>query len=273
VRLAILADIHGNLAAFQAALDHAATQGVDQIVIAGDVVNGAPDSRECWQLAQSLGCPILRGNHERYVAHFGTAQAQPIWGTEQFAPLHWTVAQFSDEEREAMGSLPLTLRLKDAPDLLLVHGSARSDHDTITAHTPEGELSAMFEGTHERYIVRGHNHVGRVRLWDDRFIITNGAAGWPLDGYRTSQYLVLEQQRNSWHMTQHSVPYNVETTLGRFEENGYLEATGPMGVLFMREVATAAQHVVPFFNAYHRWSAQAPITLQDALERFLTKGY
>jgi predicted phosphodiesterase len=273
MRLAILADIHGNLAAFQAALDHVATQHVDRIVIAGDVVNGAPDSRECWELARSLECPILRGNHERYVAHYGTPQAQAIWSTEQFAPLQWTLAQFSDDERAEMGNLPLTLRPDDTPDLLLVHASARNDNDTIVAHTPEGELDAMFEGVTERYIVRAHNHVGRVRLWGDRFIVTNGAAGWPLDGFPTSQYLVLEQSRDGWNITQHSVPYDVDATVRRFEESGYLDTAGPMGVLFLREVATASQQVVPFLRAYSKWSAQEPITLQAALDRFLTRGY
>ena len=36
MRIAILADIHGNLAAFEAALAHVRTLGVDQLVIAGD---------------------------------------------------------------------------------------------------------------------------------------------------------------------------------------------------------------------------------------------
>ncbi len=131
----------------------------------------------------------------------------------------------------------------------------------------------MFVGVGARYIVRGHNHVGRVRLWGDRFIITNGSAGWSLDGFLTSQYMVIEQRHKSWHITQHSVPYDLDITLRRFEESGYLEATGPIGVLFMREVATATTQVVPFLRAYRRWSAQGPMTLQAALNRFLTKGY
>jgi hypothetical protein len=220
-----------------------------------------------------LGCPILLGNHERYLADYGTPRAEEVWSTEQFVPLQWTVSQFSAEEREVIGRLPFALRLEGAPDLLLVHASARNDRDTVTAHTPEPELAAMFAGTQERYIVRGHNHVGRVRLWGERFIITNGSAGWSLDGYRTSQYLLMEQYRNGWNIIQHSVPYDVDSTLRRFEETGYLDATGPMGVLFLREVATATQQVVPFLNAYRRWSAQTPITLSDALNRFLTKGY
>ncbi|MBE0698820.1 MAG: metallophosphoesterase [Anaerolineaceae bacterium] len=65
IRIAVLADIHGNLPAFESALEHVSQQKVDQIILAGDIVNGSPDSKACWTLALSLGCPILRGNHER----------------------------------------------------------------------------------------------------------------------------------------------------------------------------------------------------------------
>ena len=83
MRIAVITDIHGNLVAFEAALDYIQTLGVDQLVIAGDVVNGAPDSAGCWQLAQSLNCPILLGNHERYVIDYGTERADPTWETER----------------------------------------------------------------------------------------------------------------------------------------------------------------------------------------------
>lgn len=44
MKIAILADIHGNLPAFQAAIDHVQRQQADLTVIAGDIVIGAPDS-------------------------------------------------------------------------------------------------------------------------------------------------------------------------------------------------------------------------------------
>lgn len=273
MRLAILADIHGNVPAFEAALDHIAGQNVDQIVIAGDIVVGSPDSAECWRIAKSLGCPMLRGNHERYIAHYGTPQAPAIWSAEQYTPVQWAVAQFTAEERVEMGKLPLMLRLEGAPDLLLVHASARNDYDTVTMHTPEEELEAMFAGVSERYIVRAHNHVARTRLWGDKLIISNGSVGLPLDGYPTAQYLLAEQHAYGWHFHHQSVPYDVDATLRRFEETGYIEATGPMGALFLRELATATQHFVPFLRAYGRWSAEGAITLDAALERFLGRGY
>src|SRR6266545_5340154 len=153
MRIAVLADIHGNLAAFEAALDHVTRQRVDQVVIAGDIVVGSPDSAACWRLAQGLGCPILRGNHERYVAHYGTPSAAPEWSTERFAPVQWA-APLADDERRAIAQLPLRLSLPDLPDLLIVHASLRSDHDGVMAYTSDEQLAAMFPGVRERVIVR-----------------------------------------------------------------------------------------------------------------------
>jgi predicted phosphodiesterase len=269
MRLAILADIHGNLTAFEAALSHLARQHADEVIIAGDIVVGSPDSAACWRRAQSLGCPTLRGNHERYVAHYGTAEASPTWSTEQYAPLHFALAQLPHADRVAMGNLPGTLRLPQAPDLLVVHASARSDYDTVAAHTPEDDLETMFAGAEERFIVRAHNHVAQVRLWGERVIVTAGSVGLPLDGNPTAQYLLLDRRQNGWHIQHQSVPYDLDAALARFRDTNYLAATGPIGRLFLREVATATHQLVPFFRWHARQPAGATVPLAEAVELFL----
>lgn len=271
MRLAILADIHGNLPAFEAVLADVEKQRPDQVIIAGDVVDGMPDSLACWQLAQSLGCPILRGNHERYVAHFDTPEESPLWKTERFAPLHYAINQLSAADRSTMNNLPTLLRLPHLPDLLLVHATARNDYDTITAHTPEAEIAQMFTDAPERYIVRAHNHIGQTRIWqDDRFIITDGSIGLPMDGNPTAQYLLLDQRLSGWRTTHRSIPYSLGAVHDRIKETNYLAQTGPIGRLFYREVITATMHLVPFFRLYTQWTAEDPsLSLSMAVDRFL----
>lgn len=268
MRIAVLADIHGNRPAFEAALDHVAHQRVDQIVLNGDIPIGSPDSKACWDLALSLNCPILRGNHERYVSSFGTPAAAPDWTGERFAPLHWAYAQFTGAERQHMAQLPTTLRLPGAPDLFLTHASERDDHDTVAAHTPEPEIERMFPTARERFIVRSHNHNAQVRVWQRGWIITTGSAGLPLDGHPTAQYLLLDQTRDGWKIQHQSVPYDVDAALRRFEETGYLAAAGPMARLYYREAATASFQIVPFLRAYTQWTKEEPLTLSQALQRF-----
>ena len=269
MRLAILADIHGNLPAFEAALRHVARHQPDQIILGGDTIIGSPDSAECWRLAQSLGCPVLRGNHERYAAYYATPHAAPEWSTEKFTPLHWAYAQLTAQERRSMGELPSSLRLPEAPNLLIVHASVRDDHDSVCAYTPEDQLLAMFPDVQEPYIVRSHNHVGQVRLWERGLIVTCGSVGLPLDGNPTAQYLLLDQDREGWRIQHQSVPYDVDATVKRFHDTGYLAATGPIGRLFLREVVTASQQLVPFLRLYARWLQEGHLSLNQALDRFL----
>ena len=271
MKIAILSDIHGNLPAFQAAIDHVQQQQVDLTVIAGDIVIGAPDSLACWRLARTLTPFVLRGNHERYLFDYGTPNALPLWDTAQFSPLHWTVKQFSDETREMLRALPPVIRIPELPDVVFCHASTRKDNDSVFVHTPDSQIQNMFANASERWIIRAHNHIGQDRVWGNRFIITCGSAGLPLDGHPTAQYLLMEQNRKGWHLRHQSVPYDVAAALRRFSETGYLEEAGPMARLFQREIATASFHVISFLRAYQHWSASGPVSLADAVDRFLTE--
>ncbi|MCB0185634.1 MAG: metallophosphatase family protein [Caldilineaceae bacterium] len=264
MRIAVLADIHGNLPAFETVLNDLRQHAPDCLIIAGDIVVGSPDSQRCWQLAQSLDCPIVRGNHERYVSHYGTEHADPLWQTAQFAPVQWAVAQLSTAERQAIAGLPLTYRLSDAPDLLIAHASARSDQESVPLHATADELAVIFANVTEQTIVRGHNHIPRTHPWGERQVITTGSAGLPLEGHNVAQYVLLDQVAAGWHAQHCSVPYPVEQTLQRFAETNYVAETGVMGRLFQREVATASLHFVPFLRYYRQWTATEPTLTLDA---------
>ena len=68
------------------------------------------------------------------------------------------------------------------------------------------------------------------------------------------------------------MPYDVETTLKRFQTTGYLEAAGPVAHLFYREIATATPQLSPFLRGYPRWSAGGTLSLEAAVRAFLQFG-
>lgn len=274
MRIAVLADIHGNLPAFEAVLDHIAGQQFDQILIAGDVVNGAPDSDRCWQLARGLNCPMVRGNHERYVFDYGTPNADPSWESERFSPVRWAVSQFTKADLREMAALPMTIRSPEWPDLVVTHASLRSDQDSFKGYTSDSIAEEMFGNATEQTIVRGHNHLEYTYHWQEKQIITVGAAGLPLDGLALARYSIFERRDHQWHHFPQALPYDVDRAIRRFHESGFLEATYPMGRLCLREVATASHAFVPFLRHYFRWQEEDPqglgsLSLADAIDHFL----
>lgn len=272
MRLAILADIHGNLPALEAALDRIAQLKPDRLLVAGDTVVGGPDSAACWARVQALGCPVLRGNHERYVFDFGTARAKPEWAGEQFGPVRWAAGQFDAAGRAELAALPATLLLPEAPGVLFVHGSPRNDHDLLFPYTPEPEVAEKFGGAGERLIVRAHNHYCGVRDWRGGRIVTVGSVGLPLDGTVQAQFTTIESEATAvagWRVEHHAVRYDVEAALRRFSESGYLDAAGPMARLYRCEVATAAFQIMPFLHWLRTQSAAQELALAAAVDRFL----
>ncbi|PTY07249.1 metallophosphoesterase [Opitutaceae bacterium EW11] len=269
MRIVALADIHGNMLALEAALAEAERLNPDRIVVLGDIVVGSPDSLACWKRIQALNCPILRGNHERYVCDFGTPRAPAEWNTPRFGPVQHAVATLGEENRRQLAALPLMFRLAECPGLLWVHGSSRSDSDLVFPYTSDEELETYFAGATDPWIARGHNHYAGVRLWGERCIVTVGSVGLPLDGTPAAQFSVFELNRGKWSVSHRKVAYDVEAAGRRFVETGYLEKAGPMARLYWREVLTASFHVVPFLEWFKRAASTHPdLTLDQAVARF-----
>lgn len=273
MRIALLADIHGNLPALEAALAEVALLQVDQIIVLGDIVVGSPDSLACWTRVKGLGCPVLRGNHERYVFDLDTERARPEWSTLQFGPVRFAANQLGAEQRQELARLPATLKVPDTDDALFVHASARNDHDLVFPYTSDAAVEQMFVGSKERWLVRGHNHFASVRLWGDRRIVTVGAIGLPLDGNPAAQFTVMEKRGGEWRVDHRCARYDISETVRRFHDSGYLDTAGPIARLYLREVQTASFHMIPFLKFYGELKNHAPnVSLEAAIERFWPAG-
>lgn len=263
MRIAVLADVHGNLAAFEAALEAARRARPDRLVVAGDVVNGAPDSRACWALARAEADVLLRGNHERYVFDRGTPEGDPAWLGPRFRPLAWTARDLAGLEDE-LRAPPIAARAAD--DAVVVHAAPADDATSVFPWSDDDEVAATFAGVDAALVVRAHNHLPWQRpLPGGRLLASVGAIGLSLVGRSEAQWGLFTRRADGWHVDHRSEPYDVAATVRRFRESGYLDVAGPVGELFLREVATGTHHLVPFFRFERAWRAeQGAFASEDA---------
>lgn len=269
MRLAVIADIHGNLPALRAVLEDAARHGVDDLVVAGDVVNGAPDSIGCWDLVRSLGAPLLRGNHERYLYALGTPEARPEWASERFAPTRWAAQQFTRGQLDEMRELPLSWESRDFPELQVVHASPTVDDLRVGSDPNESEFERLFEGLTASVLIRGHVHVPGIRRWRDRTLVTTGSVGLPLDGKPSAKYLLVERIGQQLRFDLREVAYDVQETVRRFHCSGMLSEAGPLARMFLAEVVSGCHQVTPFLRLHERWEAEEGMSLAQSVERYL----
>lgn len=269
MRIAVISDIHGNLAALEATLEHLDGEELDEIVVAGDLVNGAADSLACWRLVRSLGYPLLRGNHERYLFDLGTPGEDPSWRDERFAPVRWTANRFDSSELQEMRSLPLSYHPSGSAELLVVHASARSDRVSVPQDAADCEIEQLFGDSAATLMVRGHDHLPSIRQAGERLVVTAGSVGMPLDGDVDGKFVVLEQLGDEWRVEQRRIRYDVEATVRRCIETGYLEEAGPMARLMLQEIVTGRHQMTPFLKEWLSLPEERRPRFEDAVSRYL----
>ena len=182
--IAILYDIHGNLAALEAVVSEVERASVTQYVLGGDYSTFGPWPRETAERLEALPAIVrIRGNVER-------------WLREEPDPRPLVLAAVAAAQ-EALGP-ELVRRLYSLPEraeldgMLVCHGSPLSDVDSFAREPEEGE-ERMLAGEASRTILFGHSHVQFRRPGpDETYLINPGSVGMPLDGDTRAAWALYE---------------------------------------------------------------------------------
>lgn len=199
MRVALLADMHGNAVAFRAALADLEARGKpDLIVSLGDVAQGGPQPRECIELLQKLGCPCVYGNSDHFLVDldFGNEEVTE----QQLATAHWSREQLGKAGLEFLSSFEPTV---DAGSLLCCHATPRSNEELVLPQTSHEEVEAVLAGVSAPAVATGHVHLQWLRRFGDKLWLSAGSIGlvWehrePLDEvpfHAVSEYALVDDE-------------------------------------------------------------------------------
>ena len=221
MRVLVISDIHANLAAFKAVLEHA--QGDwDVIWFLGDLVGYGPDPNECVELLRQLEHFSLSGNHDW--AYLGRLDIS-TFNVDARRAIGWTQEVITDENRdfiEGLGSLD------EVAGFTLAHASPR--HPVWEYILDESTASLNFEHFDSQVCLVGHTHVPIIYTQESeevssytptydlviglrnshRMIINPGSVGQPRDSDPRASYALLDLDKMEW---QHRrVPYPIAET-------------------------------------------------------------
>jgi len=219
MRLALLSDIHGNLAALEAVTADLRRRGVDQVVNLGDSLSGPLLPLETAQFLMAQDWLHLAGNHERQLLTQGIEQMGP---SDAYAH-----AQLTAKEFDWIRSLPSSVRL--SPDVFLCHGSPCSDVEYFLETLEEGvvrqataaEVEARLAPELAPLVACGHTHVARVvHTRRGQRVVNPGSVGQPAyddthpvphvieTGSPDARYAIVERLKDGWSVSLLSVPYD-----------------------------------------------------------------
>jgi putative phosphoesterase len=213
MKLAVVADVHGNLAALEAVVADLDRQRPDLVVHGGDLVLNGPKPAEVVDLVRELRWPGIMGNTDQALWEL------PGWlqdkGRELFSRTTAMTREMIGPARLAwLHELPLEWR---DDDMLLVHAAPGDLWKVVKDDAPDDELAGTFGGREARLVVYCHIHRPFVRRMPGLTVANTGSVSIPADGDWRASYLIVEDGRPSLRR----VEYDLERELAELRDSRY----------------------------------------------------
>ena len=275
MKIAVLADIHGNKRGLEAVAKHIENWGADQVIVNGDVVNRGPSNAECWNFVWEKhvtdNWKLVRGNHEEYLLNF---YAPKPLEREKEADLHtfaiWAWEQVKDRALQ-MTMMPdrQTVVAPDGSMMFVTHGTIPSNRVGIFPNSEEEDVRRLTLPGPELFVT-AHTHRPLVRDFGGTKVINVGSAGLPFDGDPRVGYGQITWTKSAgWQAEVIRLDYDREAAQMDMVTSGFLDEGGPFAKLVLVEYRLA----IGMIQRWHRRCGEAyfesDITFEESVDQFL----
>jgi predicted phosphodiesterase len=232
-KIAILADIHGNLPALEAVLAEIATEGIERVVCLGDVATLGPQPHEVIARLRGLGCPVVMGNTDGDLLALQRNEntTDSNWGNDDFDFDRWCAARLTDDDLAYLQTFQptISMSLGNGMTLLCYHGSPRSYDERITAETPDEALHEMLSQTPAQLYVGGHTHQQMMRRYRGTLVLNPGTVGFAKDAIPPAaqvsnpswaEYAIIASDGGQLDVSLRRVPFDLDALFAAHDATG-----------------------------------------------------
>jgi putative phosphoesterase len=196
MRIAIVSDVHGNLAALEAVIADLDAQAPDLIVHGGDLAAIGPRPAEVIDVIRDRGWPGVLGNTDEILFDpSGQAEQQRRapklrdWLQTLFETLTpWARERLGEKRLNWLREFPRTWR---QDQVLLIHATVDDLWRAPMPDAPAEELVRAYGGRDAGLVIYGHIHRPYVRQLEGVTVANSGSVGLPYDGDPRSSYLLI----------------------------------------------------------------------------------
>ncbi len=224
MKVALIADLHGNMPAVEALDRDLTARGIQQVWCLGDVVGKGPSSHLTFDWAMDRCQVVLQGNWDEGI------------GARMFARDAFYHAQLGETRLRALTQLPLEKHLTlSGRRIRLIHGRPVI-RSLVHINSPADQLVPLFEDGFDVVGFADTHRQGQRTL--KGLLFKTGSIGNPL-GVPMAQYVILEGREGSsefapFDITMVTLPYDVEQAV----RDTLAQPELPFGEHFIHELRT-----------------------------------
>lgn len=221
MRYAFVSDIHANLQAWNAVIDHIHEQNITQIINLGDVVGYGPSPKEVLDSVRKHSQISVIGNHD---AVCGGRMDTSFFNKHAHAVIKWTQQQLDDEDVQFFSDMPAEARPTGA-SFLVTHAEV-VDPLKFSYIITEENAEKNFAACEDQLIFIGHTHQPGIFVLDQygditidnpisvtldsdkRYIINPGSVGDPRSSDIVASYCTYDSETRC--LTYHRVAFDTD---------------------------------------------------------------
>jgi predicted phosphodiesterase len=216
MRVAVLADVHGNLPALDAVLAELSAEPVDLVVSGGDVVAGPMPAEvlsRLLALAETVPMLWIMGNADRETIGAFDAGVAADRDDPAGRAARWAAERLDRAGRDFLATFAVSAA---ADGVRYCHGSPRSDLEILTAASPRRRVDAALAGVTEPLVVHGHTH----HQYDHGRVAGAGSVGMPYEGRAGAFWAIVEHGR----VRHRTTAYDLAAAGATIRATGYPDA-------------------------------------------------
>ncbi|MCL6561154.1 MAG: metallophosphatase family protein [Firmicutes bacterium] len=225
MKIAVISDIHSNIAALEAVLKDIDERRVDIVICGGDLVGYAPFPNEVINIIKEKQISCVMGNYDDAIGNarlicgcdYKDAKAQEL-GEQSIA---WTRQHVTEENKEFLRNLPEEIHFNIGKyGIKIVHGSPRRLNEYLCEDISNEYLKELLTESHSDVLICGHTHIPYHKKLDaDKHVVNAGSVGKPKHGDPQAVYALVEIDKEVL-VEFRKVSYDFESTASAIESYG-----------------------------------------------------
>lgn len=283
MRLALISDVHGNIAALEVVLADARAAGAREYVFLGDYIFDMPFGEKVIRRLRSMrNAHFISGNREGYFERLDEADEARA-NSQQYGVVYQTWRELSADSKEFIRRLPktLSLLLPSGRTLYAVHALNLSRADKNRFTSAGAFQRAMLEApfTHAEYlkdyraflegeareaisalpgdlIAFGHNHLQSYGQSRGKWLVNPGSVSQPLDFNPGASYTLVDDLPGGFAVTERRARYDRAAAVREAKRTECYRRGKCWMELVFREVQNGVDALPPFFECARRMCAE-----------------
>jgi len=224
MRMAVIADLHGNTLSLEAVLRDIARHSVDATICCGDLVAFGPRPLEMLDLLDSINTiQLIGGNTDRWLelVHRGRKPYKEKIIEKLEPSLQWTLERLGSRIEPFLTAFPPSLDIGlEGLRTHVRHAGPDSDVQGILPEADLGPLASVLEEENCDIFLCGHTHRPFVRKAGRTTFVNAGSTALPFDGTPRPSWALLEIENKKLKAGIFRVDYKADEAIVQLEQCG-----------------------------------------------------